>query len=300
MGRNVLLLTNRDRPDAAAAAATVRDLISRWGRVVAEADAGSSPSVADGNGVDLIVVLGGDGTLLSESRRYAALGRPLLGINFGKLGFLAEFDLDSLRRQADAVFGSETLLTRELPLLRAEVRPAADRGPTADVPPRFAGEALNECLITAGPPYRIVSIAISIDGHTGPTMGGDGLIVSTPTGSTAYNLSAGGPILAPDVNAFAITPIAAHSLAFRPIVVPASSNIELTLLRTNSDGPDHGTTLVLDGQVHAPLYRGDRIRVTTSDRRVNFVRNPEGNYWATLIGKLNWAAAPRLRGDAST
>src|SRR5262245_36175678 len=118
MGRNVLLLTNRDRPDAAAAAGEVRDLVARWGRLVAEAEAGSSPFV-DGKDIDLIVVLGGDGTLLSESRRYAPMGRPMLGVNFGKLGFLAEFDLDSLRRQADALFASEALSIRELPLLRA-------------------------------------------------------------------------------------------------------------------------------------------------------------------------------------
>lgn len=297
MGRNVLLLTNRDRPDAAAAAGEVRDLVSRWGRLVAEAEAGSSPFV-EGKDIDLIVVLGGDGTLLSESRRYAPLGRPMLGVNFGKLGFLAEFDLDSLRRQADAIFGSEAITVRELPLLRTSIHPAGSRNAPAAAP-RFTGEALNECVITAGPPYRLVSISISIDGHPGPTLGGDGLIVSTPTGSTAYNLSAGGPILAPEVNAFTITPIAAHSLAFRPIVVSSASRIELTLLRTNTDGPDHGTTLVLDGQVHAPLYRGDRVTITTSDRRVRFARNPEGNYWSTLIGKLNWAAAPRLRGEQS-
>lgn len=298
MGRDVLLLTNRDRPDAAAAADEVRDLIGRRGRLVAEADAGLVLSSAEAHGADLIVVLGGDGTLLSEARRYAALGLPMLGVNFGKLGFLAEFDLESLRRQADSLFGGATpLTTREQSLLRTQVIP------TPDIPPSrrwdaalLPGEALNECVITAGPPYRLVSIRISIDGHPGPTLGGDGLIVSTPTGSTAYNLSAGGPILAPQVSAFAITPIAAHSLAFRPIVVPATSSIELTVLRANHDR-DHGTTLVLDGQMQARLYRGDRVLLTNSDRRVRFVRNPEGNYWSTLIGKLNWAAAPRLRGD---
>ncbi|MCC6677448.1 MAG: NAD(+)/NADH kinase [Phycisphaerales bacterium] len=297
MGREVLLLTNRDRPDAAAAADEVRFLISRRGHLVAEADAGLTATTADGGGADLIVVLGGDGTLLSEARRYASLGLPMLGVNFGKLGFLAEFDLESLRRQADALFGGATLATREQSLLRTQVIPTPDipasrRGDAATLP----GEALNECVITAGPPYKLVSIRLSIDGHPGPTLGGDGMIVSTPTGSTAYNLSAGGPILAPDVNAFAITPIAAHSLAFRPIVVPSTSRIELTLLRTNHDD-DQGTTLVIDGQMQARLYRGDRVLLTSSNRSVRFVRNPEGNYWSTLIGKLNWAAAPRLRAE---
>lgn len=298
MGRSVLLLTNHDRPDAAAAADEVRALITRHGRLIAEADAGERAELLhDGREADLLVVLGGDGTLLSEARRYASLSRPMLGVNFGKLGFLAEFDLDSLRRQAPALFGGAPLLTREQALLRTQVVPtpdipAAQRVDAALLP----GEALNECVITAGPPYRLVSIRLSIDGHPGPTLGGDGLIVSTPTGSTAYNLSAGGPILAPDVNAFAITPIAAHSLAFRPIVVPATSRIELTLLRGNSGG-DHGTTLVIDGQMQARLYRGDRVLLTSSSRTVSFVRNPEGNYWSTLISKLNWAATPRLRAE---
>lgn len=298
MGRQVLLLTNRDRPDAAAAADEVRALIARHGRLVAEADAGlSAKPLPDARGADLTVVLGGDGTLLSEARRYAELGQPMLGVNFGKLGFLAEFDLDSLRRQAGSVFGGEPLLTREQSLIRTEVVPTADIPASGRVDAAMLpGEALNECVITAGPPYRLVSIRLSIDGHPGPTLGGDGLIVSTPTGSTAYNLSAGGPILAPDVNAFAITPIAAHSLAFRPIVVPSSSRIELTLLRGNADG-DQGTTLVMDGQIQARLYRGDRVLLSCSDRRVRFVRNPEGNYWSTLISKLNWAATPRLRAE---
>jgi len=111
-------------------------------------------------------------------------------------------------------------------------------------------------------------------------------------GSTAYNLSAGGPIIAPDVPALAITPIAPHSLAFRPIVVGERSRVELTMLRCNDAGNGQGTTLVLDGQVQAPLHPGDRVEVGMAERTVRHVVNPDTTYWATLIGKLRWASRP--------
>jgi NAD+ kinase len=129
---------------------------------------------------------------------------------------------------------------------------------------------------------------------------GDGMIVSTPTGSTAYNVSAGGPIVGPGVDAMTITPIAAHSLSFRPIVVGADSRVELLMLRVNAgraDGQATGTTLVMDGQVSTPLAAGDRITLTRDARPVYFVRNPLGGYWRTLIDKMHWAASPRLRGE---
>lgn len=297
MPRSVLLLVNRDKPEAAQAAGEVRALIERHGRVVAEQDGGSSEPVRDAKGADLIVVLGGDGTLLSQARRCADLNLPLLGVNVGRLGFLAEFDLASLREQAAAVLGGPGLATHEVRMLRAEVFEGGAKQS------RFSDTALNEAVVTAGPPYRMISLALSIDGAPGPTVSGDGLIVSTPTGSTAYNVSAGGPIVAPGTDAMVITPIAAHSLAFRPIVVPGSSRVEFTMLRVNEgrgpadrrQGAGRGTTLVLDGQVTTPLGEGERVSVTLDGRRVRFVRNPRGSYWATLIDKLVWAAPPRMR-----
>jgi NAD+ kinase len=136
-----------------------------------------------------------------------------------------------------------------------------------------------------------------INSEDGPTVSGDGLIVSTPTGSTAYNVAAGGPIVAPDVPALVITPIAAHSLSFRPIVVSADARIELTMLRVNRGGTfaSAGTMLVLDGQVGAPLSEGDRVVVSLDSRPVRFVRNPRGGYWNTLTEKMRWAEAPRTR-----
>ncbi len=296
MPRSVLLLVNRDKPDAANAAGEVRALIERHGRLIAELDGGDGEPLTNAKGADLIVVLGGDGTLLSQARRCADLDVPLLGVNLGKLGFLAEFDLASLREQAATLFAG-TPVTHEVRMLRAEVFEERSKAP------RFSDTALNEVVVTAGPPYRMISMALSIDGAPGPTVSGDGLIVSTPTGSTAYNVSAGGPIVAPGTDAMVITPIAAHSLAFRPIVVPGSSRVEFTMLRVNQtfgqderrQGPGRGTTLVLDGGVTSPLDQGERVVVTRDERPLRFVRNPRGSYWATLIDKLQWAAPPRLR-----
>lgn len=289
MGRSVLLLVNREKPDAVAAVEEVRRLISAHGRLAAEVDAVVGAPLKEGSGADVVVVLGGDGSLLSQTRRCAALGLPLLGVNLGKLGFLAEFDLKALREQAPTLFGSGPLPIREDFLLHAEVA----RNGRAD--PVLSSAALNECVITAGPPFRMISLSMRIDGEEGPTVSGDGLIVSTPTGSTAYNVSAGGPIVAPSAGAMVITPIAAHSLSFRPIVVPASARIELTMLRVNTPRDGLGTILVLDGQVGAPLAAGDRISIARDARTAKFVRNLSRSYWSTLTEKMGWAAPPKLR-----
>jgi len=158
----------------------------------------------------------------------------------------------------------------------------------------FDGLALNECVVTAGPPYRMIELILSIDGEPGADIAGDGLIISTPVGSTAYTLSAGGPILGPGVDAVAITPIAAHTLSFRAIVVSGSSTIELEMRRVNSEN-SAGTTLVLDGQTDAPLQAGDVVRVVRHDVRASLVRNTHMGYWQRLNRKLNWAARPALR-----
>lgn len=294
MGRRVFLLTNPEKPQARAATPEVRRLIERYGKVVgAEESAGSEPP-PDGLGADLVVVLGGDGTLLAQARRWSARDLPLLGVNFGKLGFLAEFDLESVRAQAETLFGAAPLPERVLGLLRVEVFPAETQQA------RFSETALNECVVTAGPPYRMIAMSLRIDGEEGPVVSGDGMIVATPTGSTAYNVSAGGPIVSPETAAMVITPIAAHSLSFRPIVVARSARVELAMLRVNQSfgagdrrhGPGRGTTLVLDGQVTTPLSEGERIVITHDGRTVRFVRNPRGGYWRTLIEKMAWAVPP--------
>jgi NAD+ kinase len=153
----------------------------------------------------------------------------------------------------------------------------------------------------------MIGLDLRIDRQPGPSLTGDGVIISTPVGSTAYNVSAGGPIVSPDLEGIIITPLAAHSLSFRPIIAPPSSRIDITVTRANPprdsrppDGgrapapaePRPGTTLVLDGQELVPLHEGDRVSLCTHARRAAFVPNPDANYWRTLIQKMHWAAAP--------
>lgn len=289
MGRRALLLVNPQKPAAAAAAAEMRVLIERHGTFLGVLDADNSPLPDLAKSADVIVVFGGDGTLLSQCRRCVGLTAPLLGVNLGRLGFLAEFDLPALKDQAESIFGSGPLATETLGFMRVEVFGARQRAP------RFSGMSMNDAAITAGPPFRMISLSLSIDGQRGPTLLGDGLIVCSSLGSTAYNLSAGGPILSPRVDGFAITPIAAHSLSFRPVVVAGDSRIEVRVDRANTDD-DRGTTLVLDGQSTTRLSAGDRVVVSKHETRVPLVQNTKTDYWTRLISKLNWATSPRLNG----
>ncbi|HZW10238.1 MAG TPA: NAD(+)/NADH kinase [Phycisphaerales bacterium] len=289
MPRRVLLVYNPENDETLAAARRVRALIERHGDFAGELHSRDAQAAPDPAGAELIVVLGGDGTLLAQARRFAQADLPLLGVNLGRLGFMAEFDLAALERAAPGIFGEGAMETHALGMLEADVfAPGEERA-------RFSGSALNEAAVTAGAPFRMIELAMRINGEGGPIVSGDGLIVSTPTGSTAYNVSAGGPIVAPGVEALTITPIAAHTLSFRPIVVPAHSTIELETQRVNDEQPVGGTTLVLDGQVLVPLHLGDLVRITGGRRHVQFVRNPHVGFWTTVIEKLHWAAQPRLR-----
>lgn len=298
MARRVLMLVNRSKTEICAQLGRVRSIVtSAGGEVVGERDAfpDGPVSLAETNGAQVVMILGGDGTILAQARRFAHLRLPLLGLNFGKLGMLAQFDINSLEAHAPAIFGSgePALLTRRM--IDVRVRRA---GRPAGTEPESAGAALNDAVITAGEPFRMIETILSIDGQRGPTAMGDGVVVSTPSGSTAYNASAGGPILAPDVDALVITPIAAQSLSFRPVVVRASSTVKLTMTRVNvtTDG-SAGTSLVLDGQVACRLGTGDEVIIAAHPEPVLFVRNPGENYWETLIQKMHWAARPRFRGE---
>lgn len=290
MGRRVLLLVNRSKSDAVDALPRIRKIIAEGGGLVAEEHSAIDDGpISDIKGSDLIVVLGGDGTLLTQARRCTRLRPtpPLLGVNFGKLGFLAEFDEVSLNEQKRELFDGRPLKVLERRLLMTRVE---RNGAEVESRGLGAGLALNDAVITAGPPYRMISITISIDGHAGPTFLGDGLIVSTPVGSTAYNAAVGGPILAPDSVALVITPLAPQTLSFRPVVVSGGSRIELTLNRVNEQNGDQaGTTLLLDGHAACTLMAGDKLTLGLHDRPVEFVSNASRNYWQTLISKMGWA-----------
>lgn len=284
--RRAFLFVNRDKADARGALPKVRAIIDAHGALLGECEANACPDPPAST--DLAVVLGGDGTILSAARTLAPLGIPMLGVNFGKVGFLAEYEAASFERDAPALFDADTPLpTRDAPLIDAVIERAF--GGVDEV-----GFALNECSVTAGPPYRTIALDISIDGQPGPLLQGDGVIVATATGSTAYNVAAGGPILAPTAACLVLTPVAAHSLSFRSIVVPLDVEIRLTVRRANHHEFNHGagTTLVLDGQTSAPLSTGDVVILRPRRTPLRVVRNRSANYWQTLIRKMHWAAPP--------
>ncbi len=303
MSRGVLLVVNRSKPQVVQAVEEVRRLIRQaGGELTDERDTpmtppgAAQPTATAPRGTDLVVVLGGDGTLLHEAKRFAATGIPLLGVNYGNVGFLAEFDEEALRAQAPVLFGSAPLEVMTRGMLRVRHAPAPAHGGE----PVF-GEpswALNDCAIIAGPPFRMIGVEIRIDGADGPMVRGDGLVVATPMGSTAHNTAAGGPILAPDAHALALTPIAVHSLSFRPVVVAGASTIQLRLARVNDDQTGllgGGTAMLLDGQVRRRLLEDEIVDLTLKEDAVRFVRNPKTTYWSTLIKKMQWASSPSGR-----
>ncbi len=278
---SIALLANCQRPEVAAHYDEVRAFVASRGEIVAECRDIRCEPPPDVE-ADLAVVLGGDGTLLGETRRLLGRDTPLVGVNFGRLGFLAEFDWTSLREHADIVFGGDPPM-HERSILRARVRNGEDAY-------RFEGAAVNDAVVTAGPPFRMIRLRMTLNGAEGPTLNGDGVIVATPVGSTAYNVSAGGPIVYPGVSGVIITPLAPHSLAFRPVVLPDDTTIEIEVAETNE-----GTTLVLDGQEYAKLHAGDRVVIDRDPRTARLVANPSTGYWRILLDKLRWAEPPNYR-----
>lgn len=231
--------------------------------------------------VDLLVVLGGDGTLLGAAGRLARATRdvPVLAVNFGSLGFLTEVTLPELYAAlALAVSGAaaeELRLMLQATVLRMD----------GVVEPYLA---LNDVVITKGPLSRMIDLSVMVDAHFVARFKADGLILATPTGSTAYNLSAGGPIVHPAVDALVLTPIAPHTLTNRPVVLPASVTTEIA--SSDDDGPPREDIYVtLDGQTGVSMRAGDRLRVTRAAHVLRLLK-PEGrSYFAVLRQKLKWA-----------
>ena len=274
-----LLIVNHDKPEAVRTADSIRPVVARHADVDL-IDALERPLAAAA--FDLAVVVGGDGTLIAQARRLLEFGKPIVGVNAGRLGFLAEFDAADLEKHAALVFGAQPPL-RERMLLAVEVERANGA--------RESGTAINDAVITAGAPHRMIEMSLRVDDDdTGVDIIGDGVIIATPTGSTAYSASAGGPIVHPDVGGVTITPICAQSLAFRSVVVRSSDTIALVMRRVNE-----GTCVLLDGQRHISLGQGDTVRMREHGRKALFVANPSNRYWDALRAKMKWAAPPSYR-----
>jgi NAD+ kinase len=223
---------------------------------------------------DLLVVLGGDGTLLSVAREVGSQTVPILGVNLGTLGFLAEFAPSEEREILERVLRGEY---DTYPRMRLDVR-AVRAGQEL-----FRSHALNDGVITRAHLSRMIHLEASADGVPVTTYYGDGLIVATPTGSTAYTLSAGGPILMPGARVFVLTPICPHALTQRPIVLPDSTRLAISV--HPRDGAAH---LTVDGQLGLSLEDGDRIEVSASPHPAHFVASPFRSHFEVLRTKLGW------------
>lgn len=287
----VVVLANREKTAVNEAMEGLRPWLMKHADIVTEADTHSlsAESAAKIPPADLVLILGGDGTLLAQAPLVTALNLPVLGINFGKLGFLAEFNVEDVKRHWDRIAAGQCRTTHRV-MIDVGVR-STSPGETSPKT-SFEAVALNDAVVAAGAPFRMVELELFIDPaiHTLPavTFSGDGVIVATPSGSTAYNVGAGGPIVSPDVAAFCITPLCAHSLAFRPIVVSADSTVAVRIQRANE-----GSALVIDGQLATKLRTGDQVIIRRHPRALTLVQNPDLSYWKMLGTKMHWAARPR-------
>lgn len=234
---------------------------------------------------DPIVILGGDGTMIGVARYVGPASPLLVGVNFGTLGFLTELcpsDLLPVMEKLTAAHSEVAVAERAM--LRCEVL----RGEGAQSACVFSSQAVNDVVIQKGAHDRLLDLDVSVNGEDVVRVRSDGLIVATPTGSTAYSLAAGGSIVYPELDVCLLTPICAHSLSLRPIVLALSSVIEVRVPQY-----DGSVVAVADGQVRVDLQPGDRVHITKSQFKVRFVNSPEKSYFAILRGKLNWGIANR-------
>lgn len=224
--------------------------------------------------VEMIIVLGGDGTLLSVARLVEGKDVPILGVNLGGLGFLTEVTLEELFTTLGQIFKHE-FVTDDRLMLKARIHRQGERVAQSLV--------LNDVVISKGTLTRMIRLEILVNHRFVTSLRGDGLIVATPTGSTAYSLSAGGPILYPSVEALLLTPISPHTLTNRPIVIPDHVNVEV-ILKTREEG----TTVTFDGQVGFSLRHEDVVEIGTAESKTQLIRSPQRNYYEVLRQKLKW------------
>jgi len=239
----------------------------------------------EGKGADLAVVAGGDGTMLTAARDLVPLGVPLVGINQGRLGFMTDIGHNDMRAGLGAILEGRYVI-EERSLLDAEIQ--------RDGKSMLRTVALNEAVVGKGAQGRLIEFELSLDGEFVYTLRADGILVATPTGSTAYSLSAQGPILHPAVPALALVPLNPHTLSARPVSVSDKSVIEIKLART----PGLDAQTYFDGFALAELAPGDRLVLKRSAHTARFVHPPGYKYFATLREKLGWSET--LRKDRPT
>jgi NAD+ kinase len=282
--KTVALLGRYNTPDNANAIVQLgRFLAQRGCTVLIETETAANAAVSQfplanyqeiGRRADLAVVLGGDGSMLSAARHLSASGVALVGVNQGRLGFMTDIALgDMIEGMSQILEGKHSI--EERTILSAEVIQAGAS--------TLSTLALNDIVVNKGAVGRLIEFLVHIDGEFVYDLRSDGLIVATPTGSTAYSLSSNGPILQPAVPGFALVPICPHTLSNRPVIVSDRSRIEITLKRAID------ARLHFDGQPQCDLHEGDRVLIGRAERTITFVHPPGYSYYAMLREKLHWS-----------
>ena len=238
--------------------------------------------------VDLLVVFGGDGTILRTARLARKRDVPIVGINLGVFGYLTEVNLDEMYSAIELILAGNFQVEKRM-MLDVEIQGGEE--------PFREGTVLNDVVINRGNISRIVELETTVDGHYLTTFKADGLIIATPTGSTAYSLAAGGPIIFPELNSILINPICPHTLTNRPVILPESAVIRVTLCTL-----EQGATVTLDGQVSFTVKYGDSVIIRKSRYITTLVSSPHRGYLEILRTKLGWSGsqtgATRKRQDA--
>lgn len=271
---SVFLVGNARKPETASAFAELEPWLRERCHLVGALRCDDLTPVARTKGLDFIVVLGGDGSILHTGH---ALGRnqvPILGVNLGKLGYLADFDEDEFKTMFEQMAAQPMPISERMMLHVTIFEPDGSS---------WSSIALNDCVVRVGDPYRTLTLSVALDGHPFSTLHGDGVILATPSGSTAHNMSCGGPLVEPAVDAIILTPRCPHSFTHRPIVMSGSSRLEIGMVTEGQSA-----AAVLDGQHIRPLVGGSRIEVQRSDVRFKLVRNPIRRPWESLVTKLKW------------
>jgi NAD+ kinase len=222
---------------------------------------------------ELVIVLGGDGTMLSAARLVEPRCTPILGVNMGGLGFLTEVTVDNLYDSLEKVFTEQFFLDNRL---RLQARISHQEGREEQ------STALNDIVVSKGTIGRMITTHIQVDKQFVTHLRGDGIIVSSPTGSTAYSMSSGGPILDPSLEALLLTPISPHTLTHRPLLVPSHVSLEIAL--TSEDE----VRAIFDGQIGFVMNQGDSILISASPHRTRLIRFPDRTYYDVLRNKLKW------------
>ena len=286
----IFVLGNASRPGVREAADRLLPFLRAHSEIVA-IDLSQEMDLS-GLQADLALVLGGDGAILRAARQMGYQQTPVLGVNLGKLGFLADLAPEELRHCFPRVAQGDFRVSQSL-MFECTIEQTS--GDSNAVIARETILGLNEVAVLAGPPFHMIEVDLIVDGEPVSRYGGDGFIISTPVGSTAHNLSAGGPILGQDLAAFVLTPICPHTLTNRPIVESANKVFTIALHRTAA-----GTTVVVDGQEQRVVTTAHRITVRRAPVWFGLVKVPGRSYYQTLRDKLRWGTQPNYRDEAGS